>query len=68
MISQPNPMHVANIAQNMAKNAETCDARIFQKVALISMCVMAAASATQVFQSLLRELNRKHDREQSRGR
>ena len=45
----------------MAKNAEGCDAKVFQKVALVSMCVLAAAAATGVVRDILRNLRRKDD-------
>jgi hypothetical protein len=64
----PNPLQVANMAQRMAGNAEGMDSRVFQKVAMVSMGVMAVASVVQVLAPLLRELNRKHDDERSRGR
>jgi hypothetical protein len=60
MPGTPNPLYLAGQAQNMARNAEACDAKVFQKVALCSMCIMAAASAISAIQPLLRELNRKH--------
>lgn len=40
----PNPLHLANTAQQMARNAPKDDAVIFNKVAMICMGVMAAAS------------------------
>lgn len=66
----PNPLHIANEAQKMAEKAGH-DGRVFQKVAMVSMGVMAAASVMQMLMPLLRELNRKYDhddRERSRGR
>jgi hypothetical protein len=68
MPGNPNPLYLATQAQSMARNAEASDARIFQKVALCSMCVMAVASLVQVFQPLLKELNRRHDKDNSRSR
>jgi hypothetical protein len=67
-MTQANPLHVANMAQNMARNAEGQDSVAFQKVALICMGVMAAASVVSVFQPLLRDLNRRHEPERSRSR
>jgi len=64
-MTQANPLHVANMAQNMARNAEGHDSVVFQKVALVCMGVMAAASVVSVLQPLLRSLSRKH--EPSRG-
>ena len=65
-----NPFHIADAAQRMAEKAEGADSRAFQKVAMVSMGVVALASTAQVFLSLLRELNRKCDdiQRSSRGR
>ncbi|MCZ7632958.1 MAG: hypothetical protein M5U20_05695 [Phycisphaerales bacterium] len=57
-MSAPNPLYLANTAQQMARNAPASDAVVFNKVAMCCMGVMAAASVAQVFQSLLRDLNR----------
>jgi hypothetical protein len=62
-MTTPNPLHLANSAQQMARTAPACDAAIFfNKVAMISMGVMAAASVVQMLQPLLRDLNGKHDK------
>lgn len=63
-----NPFHIADAAQRMAEKAEGADSRVFQKVAMVSMGVVALASTAQVFLSLLRELNRKYDENQKLGR
>src|SRR3954447_23623404 len=63
MTSAPNPLHLANTAQQMARNAPKDDAVVFNKVAMICMGVMAVGSVMQVLQPLLRDLMRKHDRE-----
>jgi hypothetical protein len=53
----------------MARYAPKDDAVIFNKVAMISMGVMAAASVVQLLQPILRDLNRRDDhRRQERGR
>jgi len=62
----PNPLHLANTAQQMARNAPKDDAVIFNKVAMICMGVMAAASVIQVLQPLLRDLTHRHDKEDGR--
>lgn len=70
-MTTPNPLHLANTAQQMARNAPAADAAVFNKVAMISMGVMAAASVVQILQPLLRDLNGKHDKhtsENSRGK
>lgn len=70
-MTAPNPLHLANSAQQMARYAPKDDAVVFNKVALVCMGVMAAASVLQVLQPLLRDLNRKdkHDSpHQGRGR
>lgn len=68
-MNAPNPLHLANTAQMMARNAPQNDAVIFNKVAMICMGVMAASSVLQTLQPLLRELNDRHHRERrDRGR
>lgn len=57
-MSTPNPLHLANTAQQMARAAPRDDAVVFNKVAMVCMGVMAAASVMQVLQPLLRDLNR----------
>ena len=55
----------------MARNAPQDDAAVFNKVAMISMGVMAAASVVQILHPILRDLNGKHDKQASadnRGR
>ena len=65
-MTAPNPLHLANTAQQMARNAPAADAVVFNKVAMIAMGVMAAASVLQVLQPLLRDLNHKHAADQQR--
>jgi hypothetical protein len=65
-MSAPNPLHLANTAQQMARSAPASDAVVFNKVAMVCMGVMAAASVMQVLQPLLRDLNRKESRESHR--
>lgn len=67
-MSAPNPLHLANTAQQMARSAPASDAVVFNKVAMVCMGVMAAASVAQVFQSLLRDLNRRDSRSPGRHR
>jgi hypothetical protein len=66
-MTTPNPLYLANSAQQMARSAPKDDAVVFNKVAMICMGVMAAAAVAQVMQPLLRQLNAKHDG-QHRGR
>ncbi len=54
-----NPLYIAEKAQQMAKHAGDGNNLVFQKVAMVSMVVMAAASASQILVQLLREINRK---------
>lgn len=61
MTTGPNPFQVANTAQQMARYAPKNDALVFNKVAMVCMGVMAAASVVQMFQPFLRELNRRRD-------
>jgi hypothetical protein len=70
-MNAPNPLHLANTAQQLARNAPKDDAVVFNKVAMICMGVMAAAAVMQAVQPLLRDLTRKHageSRSQGRGR
>jgi hypothetical protein len=70
-MTTPNPLHLANSAQQMARNAPASDAAVFNKVAMISMGVMAFASVVQILQPLLRDLNGKHAKhgsDEARGR
>ncbi|MBI5765478.1 MAG: hypothetical protein HZA51_18370 [Planctomycetes bacterium] len=70
-MTNPNPLHLANTAQNMARNAPAADAVVFNKVAMICMGVMAAASVVQMLQPILREINHresKHHRGRGRDR
>ncbi len=52
----------------MARSAPASDAVVFNKVAMVCMGVMAAASVMQVLQPLLRDLNRKHAADEPRKR
>jgi hypothetical protein len=57
-----DPLSVARQAQNMARNAHA-DAPMFQRVALVSMIVIATAGATQMMLQIIRELRREnHER------
>ena len=69
MINPRNPLSIAETAQRMADKAGKDDGKIFQKVALISMGVMAFASAAQVLLELAKrnDRNRYHDREEREG-
>ncbi len=67
-MTTPNPLHLANTAQQMARSAPSGDALVFNKIAMISMGVMAAASVIQLLQPLLRDLNRHHSEKNKRGR
>lgn len=56
-MTTPNPLHTA---QSMARSAPGSDAVVFNKVAMVCMGVMAAASVVQMLQPLLSKLNQKH--------
>ncbi len=66
----PNPLQLAKEVQQMAGKADAADCKVFQKVALVSVCVMAAATASQVLFQIWKQLNHKesHGRHQGRGR
>lgn len=55
-MTNPNPLHLANTAQNMARNAPQNDAVVFNKVAMVCMGTMAAASVIQMLQPIIRSL------------
>lgn len=63
-----NPLHVANMAQRMAENARGSNSLLFERVAIVSMGVVALGSVVQVLAPLLKELNRKHDEHQVNAR
>jgi hypothetical protein len=63
----PNPFYLAKEAQHMAAKADGTDCKVFQKMALITMGVMAAAGASQVLLQLWKELRRKDDRDHGRS-
>lgn len=65
-MTTPNPLQLANTAQQMARNAPAGDAVVFNKVAMCCMGVMAVASVLQVLQPLLRDLNRQHTKQMYR--
>jgi hypothetical protein len=65
-MTAPNPLHLANTAQQMARNAPAADAVVFNKVAMVCMGVMAAASVLQVLQPLLRDLSGKRSKQMYR--
>jgi len=67
-MTTPNPLHLANTAQQMARNAPSGDAVVFNKVAMVCMGVMAAAAVLQVLQPILRDLNRRPSGRHDRGR
>jgi hypothetical protein len=62
MTQPPTPLHLANTAQQMARNAPGADAVVFNKVAMVCMGVMAAASVVSMLQPLLRGLKEKDGR------
>lgn len=67
-MTAPTPFHVASTAQQMARFAPASDAVAFNKIAMVCMGVMAAASVSQVLHTLLRDLNKCHEeRHGSRG-
>lgn len=67
-MTTPTPLHVASTAQQMARIAPPENAAAFNKVAMVCMGVMAAASALQVLQPLLRQLTQKQSNHEHRGR
>jgi len=69
LIPTRSPFHVVDAAERMARHAPRENAVAFNKIAMVCMGVMAAASVMQVLQPILRDLNRRSDRdERGRGR
>jgi hypothetical protein len=64
MPPQSSPLHVANLAQQMAQKAEGVDAKLFQKVALVSMGVMAIGSVAQVALEIMKKRCPNYDRDE----
>lgn len=65
----PNPLQVASMSQQMGRTAAPGDANAFNKIALACMVTVALGSVIQVVTPLLRELNRRSERNHNeRGR
>ena len=62
-----SPLTIAREAQHMASKAEGIDCKAFQKMALVTLGVTAAAAASQVFLELWKELRRRDDRARGHG-
>lgn len=67
-MTHPSPLDLARTAQNMARTAPADNALVFNKVAVVCMGVMAAASVLQVLQPMIRELTARHDSDGARPR
>jgi quinolinate synthase len=65
MTAQANPLYLAREVQHLARNAGAGDSLVFQKVAAISMCIVAVASGMHVLKELYRTL---HPEERHSGR
>jgi hypothetical protein len=65
MTPPSNPIYIAKEAQSMARNAGASDGLVFQKVATVSMCMVAVLSGMQMLMEIWRQLNRD---DQRRGR
>jgi hypothetical protein len=64
-----SPFHFVDTAERLARHAPPQNALAFNRMAMVCMGVMAAASVMQVLQPLLRDLNRHSDRgDRGRGR
>ncbi|HEY4311535.1 MAG TPA: hypothetical protein VGN12_18965 [Pirellulales bacterium] len=62
-----SPLSIAREAQHMAGKADGIDCKAFQKMALVTLGVTAAAAASQVFLQLWKELRRRDEREHGRS-
>lgn len=62
MTYTPHPLHLADKAQQMARYAKGSNAEAFQKVATISMCIVAVTVGMQMLMNLYREINRDNSR------
>ena len=59
-MTHPSPLDLARTAQSMARTASADNALVFNKVAMVCMGVMAAASVLQVLQPMFRVLTQKN--------
>lgn len=71
-MTHQNPMQLATTALNMGRNSTGMDSLVFNKMAVVCMGVTAVAAVAQVtipvFRELLTALNRKHEKDECRGR
>jgi len=62
-----NPLYIAKEAQHLAKNSDSGNGLVFQKVATVSMCMVAVLTGMHMLMEIWRELH-KGERRQGRGR
>jgi hypothetical protein len=62
-----NPIYIAKEAQNMARYAGSGEGLVFQRVATVSMCMVAVLSGMQMLMEIWRQL-RADDRQRGRAR
>jgi cell division protein FtsN len=63
MTQSPNPLHIASMSQQMSRSASPAEAATFNKIALACMVTVALGSVIQVLHPILKDLNRRHDRD-----
>lgn len=61
-MSAPNPLYIAQQANNMARNAKGGRGIAFEKVATVSMCMVAVMAGMQMLMQLWRDLRRDNHR------
>lgn len=57
-VPRQNPFYVVDKANQMAQRAKGGNAEAFQKMAAVSMCIVAVAAGMQMLTQLWRDLNR----------
>lgn len=62
-----DPIRRVNAAQEMARKCDGAEGTMFNKVTMVCMGVMALASVAQALHLLLRDLNRKENKDRGRG-
>ena len=67
MTAHHNPLYVAKGAQHMAKAAGAGEGVVFQRVATVSMCMVAVLTGMHMLMEIWREL-RRDEHQKSRGR
>lgn len=62
-----NPLYITKEAQRLAKDAGSSNGLVFQKVATVSMCMVAVLTGMHMLMEIWREL-RRDETQRGRGR